>query len=186
MSIDAVTPGEFKAKGTGMTIYFGDFPTAFGNCLIGVTERGICWLSFYNEGNRQDSCDQLSAQYSGAEFLENRKITEPYVRRIFSHEPHKEGKPVTVFLKGTNFQVKVWEALLRIPAGTLTTYETIAKYINRPKSVRAVANAIGYNPVSYVIPCHRVLRKTGAITGYRWGPARKKAILAWETAHMED
>ncbi|MFC1725373.1 bifunctional transcriptional activator/DNA repair enzyme AdaA [candidate division KSB1 bacterium] len=186
VNIDAVTPGEFKAKGEGVEIHYGVHPSPFGDCLLGVTSRGICWLSFHTGEGKARGLSEMMHQWKGANFIENPDFSKTHIDKIFpkNHQIVNPGN-FTLFLKGTNFQVKVWEALLRIPPGALTTYETIAGIVNNPGAVRAVGSAIGSNPVSYIIPCHRVLRKNGAITGYRWGPGRKKAILAWEAAHSQ-
>lgn len=183
ITFDAVTPGEFKRKGEDVLVQYGKHPCPFGSCLIGITSRGICWLSFYGTEGPERSLHEFFHQLSGAEFLESPQTTEAYVKAIFGRGIAPERKPLTLFLKGTNFQIKVWEALLELPEGGLFTYESIAAAIGRPQATRAVASAIARNPVSYLIPCHRVLRKSGRISGYRWGPIRKKAIIAWEAAH---
>ena len=183
VTFDAVTPGEYKKKGEDLVIQYGIHSCPFGRCMIGVTERGICWLSFFGEEGPERSLAELSGQWEGAVLRESSSATAGYVDRIFDPEASHSGDPLALFLKGTNFQIKVWEALLRLPPGGLFTYEFVAASIDAPGATRAVASAIGRNPVSYIIPCHRVLRKSGEMSGYRWGPARKKAIIAWEAAH---
>ncbi len=180
VTFDAVTPGEFKQKGKNIRIRFGSHPSPFGRSLIGTTERGICWLSFYgNEGPERSLCE-LMGQWRGANFEENPRVTSEFAGRVFQKGARQN--PLTLFLKGTNFQIKVWDALLKLPPGGLFSYEFLATAIGMPKAARAVAAAIGRNPVAFLIPCHRVLRKSAEIAGYRWGAARKKAMIAWEAA----
>jgi AraC family transcriptional regulator of adaptative response/methylated-DNA-[protein]-cysteine methyltransferase len=181
VTFEAVTPNEYKRKGENILIRYATHPSPFGRCMIGVTERGICWLSFFGDDGPDRSWSELSHQWRGAEFEEDRSLTAGYIEKIFSETDTQKRLPL--FVRGTNFQIKVWEALLRLPPGTLFSYGNLAGSIGRPESIRAVASAIGQNPVSYLIPCHRVLRKSGGISGYRWGPVRKKAIIAWEAAH---
>jgi AraC family transcriptional regulator of adaptative response/methylated-DNA-[protein]-cysteine methyltransferase len=185
ITFDAVTPGEFKHQGEDTLIQYGAHSTPFGHCLIGVTSRGICWLSFYGAEGKERSLRELVQQWRGARFEESPGTTAAYAKTIFGHGVTPGQKPLTLYLKGTNFQIKVWEALLNLPEGGLFAYESLAAVIGKPNATRAVATAIGQNPVSYIIPCHRVLRKTGEVTGYRWGPARKKAIIAWEAAQVD-
>jgi AraC family transcriptional regulator of adaptative response/methylated-DNA-[protein]-cysteine methyltransferase len=183
VTFEAVTPNEYKRKGENILIHFGTHPSPFGSCLIGVTERGICWLSFFGEDGPDRSWTELKHQWKGAEFEENKSLTAGFVEKIFLETGPQGQKPLSLFARGTNFQIKVWEALLRLPSGRLFSYEDLAGSIGKPYSIRAVASAIGQNPVSYLIPCHRVLRKSGRVSGYRWGPVRKKAMIAWEAAH---
>ena len=182
VACEAVTPGEFKAGGKGLTIAYGWHDSPFGECLIALTERGICWLSFVRNGNRQALIDEFTAVWKKARVVEDRNRTGPLVARIYDPAMWKRSSPLPVLVKGTNFQIKVWEALLKIPVGTVVTYEDIAVYIGFPKAVRAVGNAVGRNPVSFAIPCHRVVRKTAEFGNYGGGPARKKAMLGWEAA----
>jgi len=185
VTFDAVTPGEFRQKGDGLLIQYGYHPSPFGNCFLGLTERGICWLSFFGDEGPDRSRSELFRQWAGARFKENPEITAGYIKKIFSRSDIYDKKPLILHLKGTNFQIKVWEALLKLPPAGLFSYESLAASIKMPKAIQAVAAAISRNPVSYIIPCHRVLRKSGQISGYRWGTARKKAIIAWEAAHAE-
>ncbi len=182
VTCEAVTPGEFKAGGKGLTIAYGWHDSPFGECLIARTERGICWLSFVRSGNRQALIDEFTAAWKKARIVEDPSRTRPLVARIYDPAMWKRSSPLPVLVKGTNFQIKVWEALLKIPVGTVVTYEDIALYIGFPKAVRAVGNAVGRNPVSFAIPCHRVVRKTAEFGNYGGGPARKKAMLGWEAA----
>lgn len=178
VNIEAVTPDEFRKQGASLKIRYGFHPSPFGECLVAVTDRGISNLAFVQQGNRSKIISDLKKQWNHAEVREDPSATRPYADRIFNAA--KSADPLTLYLKGTNFQIKVWQALLNIPSGTVTSYEDIARKIDKPSSVRAVANAVAHNPVAYLIPCHRVIRKTGAVGGYRWGGARKKAMLAFE------
>ncbi len=179
VNTEAVTPGEYKSNGAGLTIHYGLHLTPFGKCLIAATERGVCHLSFVetSEGN---AIDTLVADWNQAKMIEDYRTTAPLIDRIFS-TPTPD-TPLKLHLRGTNFQIKVWEALLHIPAGSLTTYEQIAAQIGNPNALRAVGTAVGHNPIAVLIPCHRVIRKSGEFGNYRYGPARKKALLAKEFA----
>jgi AraC family transcriptional regulator of adaptative response/methylated-DNA-[protein]-cysteine methyltransferase len=179
VSIEAVTPREFREKGRELSIRYGFHPTPFGECLIAVTDRGISNLAFVREGGRKKALSDLRQQWRHAEISEDPRGTKSYIEMIFGTS-HAAGRTINLALKGTNFQVKVWQALLKIPRGAVSSYETIAAAIRKPMAVRAVANAVARNPVAFLVPCHRVIRKTGAIGGYHWGTARKKAMLAWE------
>jgi AraC family transcriptional regulator of adaptative response/methylated-DNA-[protein]-cysteine methyltransferase len=179
VNTEAVTPGEYKSNGAGLTIHYGLHLTPFGKCLIAATERGVCHLSFVetSEGN---AIDTLVADWNQAKMIEDYRTTAPLIDRIFS-TPTPD-IPLKLHLRGTNFQIKVWEALLHIPTGSLTTYEQIAAQIGNPNALRAVGTAVGHNPIAVLIPCHRVIRKSGDFGNYRYGPARKKALLAKEFA----
>ncbi len=183
---DAVTPGEFKHKGEGLTIRYGVHPSLFGECLIGLTERGVVALNFI-DGDEPRALREMVRDWPAAEIVQDPQATAPLVARIFSPDASQEGSPpLPVYISGTNFQVKVWRALLAIPQGSLVSYGAIAKSVGRPAATRAVGTAIGRNSVSYLIPCHRVIRSTGVISNYRWGSARKKAIQAWEAARAAE
>lgn len=177
VTTEAVTPGEYKTRGAGLTIRYGIHPTPFGKCLIATTERGICHLGFV-EGGEGTSIDYLADHWKQAAMIEDYRATAPLVTRIFSSG--MPDTPLKLHLRGTNFQIKVWEALLNVPAGAVTTYEHIAAQIGRPNAVRAVGTAVGDNPIAYLIPCHRVIRKSGEFGNYMYGSARKKAILVKE------
>ena len=177
VSTEAVTPGEYKSGGAGLTIRYGLHPSPFGKVLIATTERGICNLSFV-DASEGKAIDNLVADWQQANMIEDYKSTAPLVTRIFSDLAIDS--PLKLHLRGTNFQIKVWEALLNIPSGALTTYEHIAKQVGNPKAVRAVGTAVGHNPIAYLIPCHRVIRKSGDFGNYLYGSARKKVILARE------
>ncbi len=177
VSTEAMTPGEYKSRGAGVTIHYGIHPTPFGKCLIATTERGICHLGFV-DGSEGKAIDGLVEHWNHASMTEDYQSTAPLVNRIFLNAA--TDAPLKLHLRGTNFQIKVWEALLTIPTGALTTYEHIAANIGNPRAVRAVGSAVGDNPIAYLIPCHRVIRKSGEFGNYLYGTARKKAILARE------
>lgn len=183
VSIEAMTPGEFRKQGERLKIRYGFHPTPFGECLVAVTGRGICNLAFVKEGGRHRAVGNLKKQWKHAEVLEDPAATKAYRDRIFGSP--KPDSVLPLHLLGTNFQIKVWQALMRIPQGAVASYGEIARRIGMPKASRAVGSAVAGNPVAFLIPCHRVIRKTGAVGGYRWGSARKKAILAWEAAGEE-
>jgi AraC family transcriptional regulator of adaptative response/methylated-DNA-[protein]-cysteine methyltransferase len=180
VTTEAVSPGEYKSRGEGVTIRYGIHPTPFGKCLIATTDRGICHLGFV-QTSEGDAIDNLVADWKQAEMVEDYKATASLVKPIFDlRYGVRGGEPLKVYLRGTNFQLKVWEALLQIPAGTVTTYEGIAERIGKPSATRAVGTAIGHNPIAVLIPCHRVIRKVGDFGNYRYGALRKKALLARE------
>ena len=186
VTTEAVTPGQYKTSGEGVTIRYGIHPTPFGKCLIATTDRGICNLSFI-QTNEGDAIDNLVADWAQAKMIENQKSTQLILEPIFDLD--YRGKPLGLHLRGTNFQLKVWEALLQIPIGTVTTYKGIAERIGNPKALRAVGTAVGHNPIAVLIPCHRVINTVGVYGKYRYGAARKKALLVREmvntTSFME-
>jgi AraC family transcriptional regulator of adaptative response/methylated-DNA-[protein]-cysteine methyltransferase len=186
VNIYAVTPGELKEEGAGLTIRYGVHSSPFGGCIVAVTERGICGLSFLSAGRADEALRDLRKRWGRATLRENPRATKAIADRIFDPSQWRDAPPLSVFVQGTNFQVKVWEALVRIPPGCALTYENIAVGVGSPGAVRAVGSAVARNPVGFLIPCHRVLRKTGAFGDYHWGAARKKAILAWEAAKFRD
>jgi AraC family transcriptional regulator of adaptative response/methylated-DNA-[protein]-cysteine methyltransferase len=181
VTLTAMTPGEFKLGGEGLTVRYGIHPSPFGDCLIAACERGICGLHFLTGESAEEALASLRAQWPRAAFVESRDGTASWAERIFPEQPPREPTPLSVLVKGTPFQVQVWQALLRISPGQVATYEDLARAIGNPKAVRAVGSAVGDNPVALLIPCHRVLRKTGVFGDYRWGPARKQVMLAWES-----
>ncbi|MFQ5709502.1 MAG: methylated-DNA--[protein]-cysteine S-methyltransferase [bacterium] len=185
VTCEAVTPGEFKLQGEGLTIEYGFQATPFGTCLLAVTERGICALIFSRSNDGEQDLESLKKKWEKARLRENTLKTQQLIGHIFTPLNQRKSAPLHLLLKGTNFQIKVWEALLRIPVGRVVTYEQVAAQIGRPKAVRAVANAIAHNPVPYIIPCHRVIRKIGEFGGYQGGTARKKALLGWEAAKCQ-
>jgi AraC family transcriptional regulator of adaptative response/methylated-DNA-[protein]-cysteine methyltransferase len=182
VNVEAVTPGEFKAKGAGLKIVYGVHSSPFGPCLLAITDRGICGLSFLFQSDPRKAVETLGRKWSGASFSEDPGTTGPLIDRIFPRTKPQGPRGLSLFLKGTNFQLKVWEALLKIPQGAAISYQDLAVHLGKPGAARAVGNAVGQNPIAYVIPCHRVIRKMGVIGDYHWGAARKKAMLAWEAA----
>jgi AraC family transcriptional regulator of adaptative response/methylated-DNA-[protein]-cysteine methyltransferase len=185
ITCEAVTPGEYKHAGEGLTIHYGQHPSPFGECFLAITERGICRMAFVNRDQPEDILDAFKKRWNGAEFIEDMAKTEAVLREIFPLSVGERTSPLPLYLRGTNFQIKVWEALLQIPAGYVVSYEDIAVQIGMPGSTRAVSNAVARNPIPIIIPCHRVIRKNGAFGGYRWGTARKKAILGREFARRD-
>jgi AraC family transcriptional regulator of adaptative response/methylated-DNA-[protein]-cysteine methyltransferase len=177
---ESLTPGEWKAKGAGKDISYGWHPSPFGACLIVASERGVCGLAFELEKGRDATIDDLFSSLGEARRKEDPSLTKEFADRTF------DGGELNVVLRGTPFQLKVWEGLLRIPSGVVTSYEGLACSLGRPTAARAVASAVGRNPVSWLVPCHRILRGTGAITGYRWGPSKKRSMLAVEAAVREE
>lgn len=180
VTFDAMTPGDFKKQGDGLKIEYQFCASPFGECLIATTKRGICHFSFVQNNNRFDDLNQLFETWPGAVFSENLQPLGSIISQIFEPNHATESRPFNILIKGTNFQINVWKALLTIPRGSVVSYQEIAEYIGRPKAFRAVASAIAINPVAYLIPCHRVIAKSGKIHHYRWGSSRKKAIVGWE------
>lgn len=185
VTCEAVTPGDYKAQGEDLEIVYGFHPTPFGECLLAATDKGICDLIFVRGEDRDLASAALHKRWAKATLVEDPGRTHPFVTQIFTWLKGGDVKPLAVHLRGTNFQIKVWEALMRIPSGTVVSYEDVALSIGMPKAARAVSNAVARNPIPVIIPCHRVIRKMGAFGGYRWGMARKKALLGWEAAHSE-
>ncbi len=184
VSLDAVTPGEFKTRGDGLVFRYGFHPSPFGECIIVVTDRGLTGLSFIT-ASRSDALDEQKAGWENAHWIEDFDTTAAYATQAFGDNGAQRDN-LKLCLRGSAFRVKVWEALLSIPEGAVVSYATLATYIGRPGAARAVANAVASNLVGYVIPCHRVIRETGAISGYRWQPTRKSAILGLEAVrHTE-
>lgn len=177
---EAMSPGEFARKGAGLTVRYGWFDTPFGDTLVMGTERGICGMGFAEEMGRVACFDDLAQRWPKAEFLEDRGALSGWLDAGISQKGE-----TALHLMGAPFQIKVWEALLAVPSGHVTTYGEIAGAIGSPKAVRAVGTAVGRNPVSWFIPCHRALRKSGALGGYHWGLPVKRALLAWEAAREE-
>src|SRR5262249_7052237 len=160
---EAVTPGEFKSRGAGLEIRYGLHATCFGTCLLAVTERGICWLAFVDRASEDEALEELKRHWRGAQVVETPSTTATFIERIFSGRQPNEAIPLNLLLAGTNFQLKVWEALLRIPTGAVISYQTLACEVCSARASRAVASAVARNPIAYLIPCHRVIRNTGVI-----------------------
>lgn len=182
VTFESMTPGEFKKQGAGLKIIYGFHYSPFGKCLLALTERGICRMGFVETGEEPLALEQLRREWPGAIFTENQKLTQPMVEQLFRPTGTRESHPFHLYLKGTNFQINVWKALLTIPEGRMVSYQDIATLIGNPKAFRTVASAVAVNPVGYLIPCHRVIEKSGRIHKYRWGSLRKKALLGWEAA----
>ncbi len=182
ISHEAMSPGEYKRKGAGLVIQYGYHLSPFGESLVALTARGICALRFLLDGDRQDALDTLRSEWPQAQFVENPETTRRVIEDLFMSRTLRKDKCFHLLLKGTNFQVQVWQALLKIPAGAMVSYQGVATMVGRPTASRAVANAIASNPIGFLIPCHRVINQRGEIRFYRWGSARKKAILGWEAS----
>jgi AraC family transcriptional regulator of adaptative response/methylated-DNA-[protein]-cysteine methyltransferase len=181
---EAMTPGDYARRGAGLTIFWGWFESPFGPAIVMGTEKGICGIGFAAEMGEEAAMQDLLGRWPMADFVEDPMMLRPWVQAAFgATEGRNAATPL--FLIGAPFQIKVWEALLRIPSGQVTTYGDIARIIGHPKAVRAVGTAIGRNPVSWLIPCHRALRKGGALGGYHWGLPVKRALLAFESARYE-
>jgi len=185
ISVEGVTPGEYKHKGAGLKISYGIHPTPFGEALIALSDKGVCHLSFLQPKELEQEQEMLRRKWEFAQLAENSGLTSSIVRQIFDLPSSNQSAPLPLHLKGTNFQIKVWEALLKIPSGSILSYEDVAAFIGKPKATRAVASAVAQNPIAYLIPCHRVIQKMGVFGQYHGGRARKKAILGWEAAQKD-
>lgn len=181
VNVESVTPYEYKSKGKGIKIQYGIHNTPFGKCFIANTVRGICALEFIDE-NSDRTINQFKEKWKNADITENQHATEPLIDACFGNT----GKPLKTLLYGTEFQIKVWEALIKIPYGSLTSYSSIAKFINNPKASRAVGSAIGKNNIAILIPCHRVIQRLGGIGGYKWGEDRKLAVIGYEKSFLSE
>ncbi len=176
----AITPGQYKAKGQGLRIHYGFHESPFGDYLLALTDKGICHLEF-TDSNPQQGLSGLHEQWPFSELQRNQSVTEPVHERLFGNMS-KTTEPVSLLLKGTNFQIQVWQALLKIPYGQLCSYETLAQLAEKPAATRACASAIARNSIAWLIPCHRVIKKIGETGQYRWGAERKKIILGFEAS----
>jgi AraC family transcriptional regulator, regulatory protein of adaptative response / methylated-DNA-[protein]-cysteine methyltransferase len=190
-TLEAVTPQEYKQSGSGIRIEYGIHETPFGQSLIGVTERGVCWLSFINtDEDPRHELEKMKEHWNNSVFHQDQILTQAFTNEIFARKSRllsgaQAQKKIHLFVKGTNFQIKVWEALLKLPLGNVTTYQDIATQIQNPKAMQAVGSAVGSNHIAYLIPCHRVIRKDGVLGEYRWNATRKKSIIGWEMATNE-
>lgn len=180
VNFEAMTPGEYKSLGRDITILYSYFEGPFGRYLLATTERGICALRFLSPGGEGPVLDELKAEWPLSSFKHDPVKIRNLAAVVFGE--NAGGKPFSLHVKGTNFQVKVWEALLRIPPGILSTYGRIAEELGNPRATRAVGSAVGKNPVSYIIPCHRVIRSSGVLGNYRWGKPRKLGMIGYEAA----
>ncbi len=177
---DMMTPGEFKAGGAGLAFAYGFHPSPFGEAIAVVAPRGLAGMGFVDEAGREAALADMQRRWPKAAFREDAAATAPYVRRAFDPAHWRPDQPLRIVLIGSDFEVQVWRALLKVPLGGATTYSDVASEIGRPGAARAVGAAVGRNPISFVVPCHRVLGRTGALTGYHWGVVRKQAIIGWE------
>ncbi len=177
---EAMSPGEWKAGGEGLTLTYGFHPSPFGMALVMTTPRGLAGLALADAGREKAALADMRSRWPKARYVEDLAATAPTARRIFDSSLWRKDQPLRVVLIGTDFEVRVWEKLLTIPMGRLTTYSDLAAKAGAPKAARAVGAAVGKNPICFVVPCHRVIGKSGDITGYHWGLTRKRAILGWE------
>jgi AraC family transcriptional regulator of adaptative response/methylated-DNA-[protein]-cysteine methyltransferase len=181
---EAMSPGEWKSGGEGLTVSFGFHPSPFGSALVMATERGLAGLAFADPGEERAALADMKGRWPRAAYVEDSARTTAIARRIFDPAQWSPQQPLRVVLIGTDWEVRVWDALLQIPMGRLTTYSGIANKLAAPKAARAVGAAVGKNPVSFVVPCHRVVGKAGDLTGYHWGITRKRAMLGWEAGKV--
>ena len=177
---EAMSPGEWKAGGAGLTMSFGFHPSPFGDALVIATDRGLAGLAFADDGERQATLHDMQRRWPCARFNEAPERTAELARRTFDPAQWRADTPLRVIMIGTDFEVRVWEALLTIPMGRVATYSGIAERVRSPRAARAVGAAVGRNPLSFVVPCHRVIGRSGDLTGYHWGLTRKRAMLGWE------
>jgi AraC family transcriptional regulator of adaptative response/methylated-DNA-[protein]-cysteine methyltransferase len=177
---EAMSPGEWKARGGGLTIRYGFHVCPFGLALVMATDRGLAGLAFADPGEERAALEDMMGRWRNAAYVEDMEATAPYVARVFDRAKWSADRPLNIVLIGTDFQVKVWQSLLKIPFGKAVTYSDVAYDIGKPAANRAVGAAVGANPISFVVPCHRAVAKNGALTGYHWGLTRKRAMLGWE------
>jgi AraC family transcriptional regulator, regulatory protein of adaptative response / methylated-DNA-[protein]-cysteine methyltransferase len=181
---EAMSPGEWKSGGASMTLRYGFHPSPFGTAIVIATDRGLAGLAFADSGGEQAALADMQGRWPNATYVEAYLSTAPLAQRIFDPKLWRPDQPLRVVLIGTDFEVRVWETLLKIPMGKAVAYSDIANKINSPKASRAVGAAVGKNPVSFVVPCHRALGKDGKLTGYHWGITRKQAMLGWEAGQL--
>ena len=177
---EAMSPGEWKSGGAGLTMSYGFHPSPFGTALVMTTHRGLAGLAFADAGEEEAALADMKGRWLKADIVEDRPRTAALARRIFDTALWRADQPLRVVLIGTDFEIRVWETLLKIPMGRAMTYSDIATKVGAINAARAVVAAVGKNPLSFVVPCHRVLGKDGALTGYHWGLTRKRAMLGWE------
>jgi AraC family transcriptional regulator of adaptative response/methylated-DNA-[protein]-cysteine methyltransferase len=181
---EGMSPGIYKAHGRGLNIQYGFHDCPFGRALILITSEGLAGLAFADHGKEKSALADMTSRWPEATYLENQQATGAYAKRIFESERWKPDQPLKIVFIGSDFEIRVWETILRIPFGKASTYSDIACHIGKPKAARAVGSAVGKNPISFVVPCHRVLEKSGGLGGYHWGLTRKRAILGWEAGAM--
>lgn len=180
VSHEAMSPGVYKSGGEGLEIYYGYHPSPFGTALVMATDRGMSGLSFCDPGDEQEAFEDMSGRWPRAKYIREQDKTAPYAARSFDPSRWKKDDPLRIVMIGTDFEIRVWEGLLEIPFGGATTYSALGESIGK-NAPRAIGGAVGRNPLSFVVPCHRVVGKSGALTGYHWGLTRKRAILGWES-----
>ncbi len=181
---EGMSPGIYKAHGRGLSIRYGFHDCPFGWALILITSEGLAGLAFADHGKEKSALADMTSRWPEAAYVEDQQATASYARRIFEAERWQPDQPLKIVFIGTDFEIRVWETILRIPFGKASTYSDIACHIGKPKAARAVGTAVGKNPISFVVPCHRVLEKSGGLGGYHWGLTRKRAILGWEAGAM--
>lgn len=181
---EAMSPGEWKNGGAGLTLRYGFHPSPFGTAIVIATDRGLSGLAFADPGEEKAALADMTRRWRNATYVEDHEGTAPLAARIFDTKLWRPDQPLRVVMIGTDFEVRVWETLLKIPMGRAVSYSDIACNINSPKASRAVGAAVGKNPVSFVVPCHRALGKSGTLTGYHWGVTRKQAMLGWEAGQL--
>jgi AraC family transcriptional regulator, regulatory protein of adaptative response / methylated-DNA-[protein]-cysteine methyltransferase len=182
---EGMPPGAYKNKGEGLAIAYGYHPSPFGIALVMVSDYGMCGMAFCDPGEERASLADMTRRWPNAQYAEDSAKTAPFAARIFAADKWKANEPLRVTMIGTDFEIRVWETLLKIPMGKAVTYGGLAEAIGKPKAARAVGAAVGRNPISFVVPCHRVIGKSGDLTGYHWGLTRKKAILGWEAGKLQ-
>ncbi len=185
VTYEGMTPGAYKAKGKGLEIAYGFHPSPFGTALVMACAGQLMGLSFSDEESDKASLDDMVRRWPQADYKLDPLVTAPLARRVFSRDQWRSDEPLRVILIGSDFEIRVWETLLRIPMGQATTYSGIAQKIGKPMAARAVGAAVGRNPVAFVVPCHRVIAKSGALQGYHWGLPRKRAMLGWEAGSLQ-
>ena len=183
---EAMSPGDYKSRGAGLVLRYGFHFSPFGRALVMVTDRGLAGLAFADHGKEAAALDDMMSRWPNATYEEDLAATLPFAARIFDPVQWRADQPLKVVMIGTDFQIRVWEALLKIPMGRGSAYSQIAPTIGAPKTSRAVGAAIGANPLSFVVPCHRAIGRSGALTGYHWGLTRKRAMLGWEAGRASD
>ncbi len=183
---EGMSPGDYKTRGAGLIVRYGFHISPFGRALVMVTDRGLAGLAFADQGQEREALGDMTSRWPNATYVEDLNATSPYAARIFDPAEWRSDRPLKVVMIGTDFQLRVWEALLKVPMGRACAYSDIAQDIGSPKASRAVGAAVGANPLSFVVPCHRAVGKSGALTGYHWGLTRKRAILGWEAGQMGD
>jgi AraC family transcriptional regulator, regulatory protein of adaptative response / methylated-DNA-[protein]-cysteine methyltransferase len=181
---EGMPPGAYKARGEGLDISYGFHPSPFGLALVMVTDYGMCGMAFSDAGGEKAALADMTRRWPNAQYKEDSARTAPVAAQVFAADKWQVNQPLRITMIGTDFEIRVWETLLKIPRGKATTYGDVAAAIGKPKAARAVGAAVGRNPISFVVPCHRVIGKSGELTGYHWGLTRKKAILGWEAGQQ--